>query len=302
MSVNPLYIILLVLGSISILSSFFNMTMFVLLKRIRTEATELIFYLSIACILTNISYIMNFTENPLDSSTAICQAQGFLMLWFETSQAIWATLISYSVYNNIINDDTNHNAYKRIRYILIGFLLPFLVSLTVLLFHKIGYAQHWCWIELPADKNIRNIIYISMYSLFWCSSFLSFYYIQKVINFLEKNYTNKQEKEIIYKYIKRIRLFPIIQMSCLIPGTINRILELIGLRQSFFEYLTVIVISLEGFLYTIVFGFNPIIKTKIDEILQKCCKCFPPNTDQRENDLNNELTVKNLERSETSLN
>ena len=158
MSVNPLYIILLVLGSISILSSFFNMTMFVLLKRIRTEATELIFYLSIACILTNISYIMNFTENPLDSSTAICQAQGFLMIWFDMSQAIWATLISYSVYNNIINDDTNHNAYKRIRYILIGFLLPFLVSLTVLLFHKIGYAQHWCWIELPADKNIRNII------------------------------------------------------------------------------------------------------------------------------------------------
>ena len=302
MSVNHIFIIELLLGSMSILSSFFNMAMFILIKSVRTEATELIFYLSIACILTNISYIMNFTENPLDSSTAICQAQGFLMIWFDMSQAIWATLISYSVYNNIINDDTNHNAYKRIRYILIGFLLPFLLSLTALLLKLLGYAKYWCWIDLTADKNIRNIIYISMYSLFWCSSFLSFYYIQKVINFLEKNYTNKQEKEIIYKYIKRIRLFPIIQLTCLIPWTISPILELFGMKNKFFEYLSVTVYSLEGLLYSIVFGFNPIISRKIEEILQKCCKCFLPKPDQRENDLNNELTVKNLERSETSLN
>ncbi len=270
---HPIYLIEIVLGGLSILSSFFNISVFVLFENVRTEATELIFCLSISCIMTNISYIMHFSEDPTVSKTGICQIQGFLMIWFEISQAIWATLISYSLYNNIINNDNKYSNFKRVQYIIMGFVAPFFMSLSSFVTSLIGFSGYWCWIDMTYSVNIKRIIYSMIFIFFWTLFFFSFYFIRSVINFLEKNYTNKTEKELIYKYIKKIRLYPMIQVMCMIPCSLNRLIQIFGLHLEFFDYLIVIFISIQGFLYGLVFGFEPIIKDQLKEFFQKCCKC-----------------------------
>lgn len=270
---HPIYIIELSIGGLSILSSFFNISIFILFESIRTEATELIFCLSISSIMTNISYIIQFTEDETVSKTGICQAQGFLMIWFEFSQAIWATLISYSVYNNIINNDNKHTRDKRVKYIIIGFIAPFFISLSSYITGIIGYSGYWCWMDMTTNFNVARIIYIMAFSFFWSLFFVSFYFIRNVIIFLEKNYTDKTEKEIIYKYIKKIRLYPMIQVMCMIPCTLNRFIQLFGQHFIIFDYLIVIFFSIQGFLYALVFGFNPFIKDRLKEFFQKYCNC-----------------------------
>jgi Na+/proline symporter len=233
---------------------------------------------------------MNFTESAGDSQSLKCQVQGFLMLWFEPSQAIWATLISYSVYNNIINDDNEHSNLKRVKYILTGFILPLALSSCLLLTHQIGHAKYWCWIDITGNENIRKQIYMSIFGFLWMLFFLSFYFIHKVIRFLERHYTNKTEKEVVYKYIRRIRIFPVIQVCCMIPGTLSRFLQLFGLSHPIFDYFNVIFISMQGLLSSIVFGFNPIIKSKIKEMFQTCCNCcYDEEEDKSKDVLNTEM-------------
>lgn len=291
--IDTIYLVEIVIGGISILSSFFNMLMFIFYRSVRTEASELIFCLSIACIMTNISYIMHFTKNEENTKGFICQTQGFLMMWFELSQAVWATLISHSVYNNIINDDNELTGAKRVKYVLIGFIIPLMASISLLMTKQLGYAKYWCWIDTTTNIYLRKIIYSAIFGFLWLLFFFSFYFIYKVIRFLEKHYTKNDEKEVIYKYIKRIRLFPIIQVSCMIPGTLSRFLQIFGITHIFFDYLNVIFISMQGLLYSLVFGFNPIIKTQVKELFQRCCNCcYEDGEDPKQSVLSTEMAQK----------
>ena len=60
-STNDLCLLILqnICASISIIGSLFNLTMYLILNDLRNEATELIVYLSISSMFTNISYILN---------------------------------------------------------------------------------------------------------------------------------------------------------------------------------------------------------------------------------------------------
>ena len=162
---HPIWLIQMIFGSLSIVSCIFNMVMFLFLEGVKSEATELIFYLSISSIITNISYIMNFEDKGIsDGRKAVCQIQGFLILWFDLSQVIWATLVCYSVYLNIVNN-SEYNNCRRIKYIIIGFIIPFAISLALLCFGLVGSGKYFCWLDI--DKNINYVLGIIIYCFSW---------------------------------------------------------------------------------------------------------------------------------------
>lgn len=268
-----LWILELISASMSLLGSFFNMMMFIIFKDLRNEATELIFCLSISSFFTNFSYLI---INPIHindyKDEKICKIQGFSIIIFEISQSLWATLISYSAFRNTVFQNYEYTCIRRTCYLLIGFGFPFLISLTILLFNGIGKNERWCWIN-QEKFWLQTAIYIFM----WLLIFISFYYIRIVILYLKRIFSDRNERELVNKFTLRIKFIPIIQACCMIPATIGKILHKFYNSQpliNVFDFPIPIFINIQGFFYSLVFGFHPQVKEHLASFCQKfrCCK------------------------------
>ena len=83
---------------------------------------------------------------------------------------------------------------------------------------------------------------------------------------------NKEEKELIIRVTSRLNLFPIVQIICLLPSTINRFLEIFDLNSIYFDYFVVILINSMGILYGIIYCLNPNVRDKIRLVFKiSCC-------------------------------
>jgi hypothetical protein len=259
-----------IFGSLSIAGSFFNISMFLFFKDLRNEATELIFHLSMSCIFTNISYLLAFSPNN-EISSLICNLQGITMIFFESSQAIWVTIISYSAYKNCIFYENGYvyNCQIRISYLVWAYILPLFLVLFCCFYDYVGFNNYWCWIK-EEEKELISVIYLFLWSLIILSGF----YIIKVITFLKNHYTNRKETEMISRYTSKIKYYPIIQICCLIPASICRLLKQIDKNHTLclLELLNIIFLNLQGFLYSLIFGLNPLIIDRIAQKVKDFCK------------------------------
>lgn len=276
-----IYLIEITIGSISLIGSFFNIFCFVFFKSLRCFALEIVFYLSLACMLTNISYMINFIKTNDESfDDTLCKIQGFGMIWFEHSQSIWATLIAYSISKNVVNYDKKvekTSICTRISFVFLGYISPLALSLFAYHSDMIGPSGNWCWIKTTAasDKTKAYTYIMIFYGIMWLMFFISVALICKVVHFLKHLYISRDEKELIYKYTSRLRIFPLIQMLTLIPCTIHRTLDYLSIEcPPWSDYLIVVLISSQGFLYAIVYGFNPKVRSKLSGFIEKyiCCK------------------------------
>ena len=276
---KSIFIIEIIIGSLSLLGSFFNIFCFVFFKSLRCFALEIVFYLSLSCMLTNITYLINIIQNEEEErNNTLCKIQGFSMIWFELSQSIWATLIAYSISKNVINYDKKVEKTQlstRLTFIFLGYVSPLSISLFAYFSDMIGPSGNWCWIK-TTDKDTKGFVYVMIvYGIMWLMFFISVCLIVKVVHFLKNLYISQDEKELIIKYTTKLRVFPLIQMLTLIPCTVQRSLDFFGIKiWDWSEYLIIILISSQGFLYAIVYGFNPKVRNKLSQFVQKfiCCR------------------------------
>ena len=265
---------------LSIMGSLFNIFGYIYFKSIRCFALETVFYLSISCLLTNISYMSNnhFNMNH-DKPSSLCTIQGFMILWFETSQSIWATLISYSIYTNVLNFDkkvVKTSLKTRLSFLFIGYVIPLCFSTFLLIDKKIGPSGNWCYILIKDDGPKTTHLYIIIYSIIWILFIISVIMIVRVVLYLKKLLISEEEKESIYKYIERLRLFPLIQLLILIPCTISRTGEHFDWWQynnNWLNYFVVLITYSQGFLYAIVYGLNPVIRNSMNSLFRNLFGC-----------------------------
>lgn len=265
----------LVLGCISIIGCFFILLIFIIYKSIRSFAMEQVIYLSISCLISTFAYIMqglNREKVRLSNNLEmfnICKIQSFLMVWFENSKFISATLISFTVYRSVIyfeEINTKKTHLRRIIYILIIFALPFIFSLVGLIcFTVFGPSDFWCYIELRSslEDNFDNkIFYLIAYLLIWICIFLNFYFNIRIISYLKKEYSNHEvEIKSTELYVKKLTIFPIVQTILMLPGTLNRLMELCFEENlSVLKLIQVTAACSTGLIYSIVYGMNNQIK------------------------------------------
>ena len=187
-----------------------------------------------------------------------CNIQGFTMVWFENSQYLWCTLIAWSVYNSVICFDGNISQkttfYKRIKYLFIGYVLPFIIALYGFFRDLYGPSGNWCWIESVQEDvyDERKIFSVILFSFVWVLIFSNFTLNYLVIRFLNKEFISPQEKELAKKYIWKLIRYPLIQIICIFPGTIDRLLEVFFHKQvHFLKVLHLICILVQGIAYGI---------------------------------------------------
>jgi hypothetical protein len=240
--------------------------------------------LTISSLLTTCSYLIYFVDiNTKSSDSKLCNFQAFLMLWFENAQYIWGFLIAWSTYQYVIYfEDNNHKTsfFKRLRYNFIGFGLPLIFALVALSRNVFGPSLAWCWIDASAQisdvKNLeKNVFSILSYLFMWILILLNIFLTFKVVRFLNQNYVTRFEREITSKYIWKLLRFIVIQIICVSPGTINRLLQIFFDIQVYeIEVLQLFMVVSQGFLFALAYGFNSQVKkVLLGTCGIYCCSC-----------------------------
>jgi hypothetical protein len=124
----------------------------------------------------------------------------------------------------------------------------------------------WCWLDLEEDKGY--IVSICYYSLCWALIALNCFFICRVAFVLNKELKN--DRVLVGKYVSKLKWYPLVQMLSLTPSTIAGIYLLGNNENDFYLVLLKSIFdSLTGLMFSIVYGFNPAVKSALSELWQK---------------------------------
>lgn len=302
-------------GVFSIVASLFLIAAYAFYKEIRTRSFELIVYLSVSLIITNISYIMHYNKivDPTPSRwDFFCLAQATLMTTGEISQTLFTTFIAYSIYTNIVYFQEvkqeerlakeQREYTSRITYILVGFGIPLLIGLGFIPAGVYGKSNHWCWLATPyfyqlpdSDQskpyNIKIVpeVGIVYYCLIWTLQITNYYFFFSTISILD---SNVEDKAYVSHYIRKLIQFPLIQLFIVFPQTITKFLLTQNLRDLTLPAISVCLITVQGLLYSFSYGYNNSIRKKLKLILKIVfCSCCNDSEENR-NRLTEKLSLK----------
>ena len=154
--------------------------------------------------ISNINYENYFAGNDFENTNNIsCQIQGSLISFFEIGQYLWASLVSNSIYYNIVEYKTNQEEFNnslRTLYYIISYLTPTIFTSTAFFTNSIGPSGNFCWINDinngSKQLHIYQIVIISLYHAFQVFIILiNFITTFRVINYIrrELNIDNMSE-------------------------------------------------------------------------------------------------------------
>lgn len=245
---------------------------FLFMPSLRNAKLELIFYLAIATIFTDISYMIKWN---LTDGDFLCKVQSFIMVLTETSEYIWGFIIGHFIHHAIqhftpdeSSDDTL-SITRRIIYLSLGYLLPLAFTLAAHFLGVLGKAGRWCW--LKDNSWTGKGFQIGEYAVTYFSIIMNFYYTIVVVkdlyreSLLDEDEKEKQSKK--WVIIKMLR-FPFAQIIVLLIATLNRVSFMCTNEYNrVFGSMAIIGMSCQGLLLFFGFGISTgllrMIKNKI---------------------------------------
>ena len=153
---------------------------------------------------------------------------------------------------------------------------------------EFGPAEIWCWIRTTKDDKY-NGFQLAYYILTWIIVFLNTVFVILLIWNLKQLNCND---EMISRYINKLKLYPIIQILSLIPATVNRIMYYFFDRGDIFwlGVLQIIFDSLTGLVFSILYGFNPNVRTIICDFVKGICS-KKENVNKIDNSLDDSASI-----------
>lgn len=266
-----IYFVELSIGILSMIGSSFIIIAFIFYQTLRNKAFELVFYMTIASFFNNLSYLINYidADNRIVQDMTLCRAQAFLMIWSEVSQMTWAFLISYSVYDSVVNfdywsaEDHYSTCIQRIKYLSIGFLWPLVVSTIGLACDYLGPSGKWCWINSITNNPFAIAYGWFIYAILWSSIISGCVITFLVIRFLCRTYSG-QKYVIVSRFVTKLITYPLIQIICWLPATLNRLVfELSGSYNLYLQLFALVFVLSQGLAYAFVYGFNPQVRSAV---------------------------------------
>lgn len=132
--------ILCTLGCVvSLFSSLFIITIYIINKNARNFAFRIVFYLMLSDFCMNIGYLLtwgNYYEHKTNSNTInnICVAQAIITTCFGLSSVIWTSIIAFTLYATVVKNVSNIEEKEK-RYLFIGYAIPFLLSMMYVIYN-----------------------------------------------------------------------------------------------------------------------------------------------------------------------
>ena len=179
---TPLIKTNVILSSFSLIGSLTIIFLFIFRKRLRSFVFNLVFYLSISETLNSIGNIMSihklYANNNFNSK--ICDIQAVVINYTDFSSLTWMCIISYTIYDMMINFNQDFSRKKNI-FLFIGFGLPFIFTIVQsVLFYSTNLNflsqdkvnECWCWIFDIDDNWVAVLVFYIVYWILILGNFL----------------------------------------------------------------------------------------------------------------------------------
>jgi hypothetical protein len=281
----------LIIGIISLISCLISILTYIIFKSIRTFIMEIVLYLTICCFFQTLSYIIYFPDKESKSEDKICQFQASNMLFSGLSQFFWTCLLSFSIYQSVINlkvysrkDQNTNLKITRIVYIFIGFGIPLIIALFGLILNIYGKAGFWCFIDGEAlvknNDNKYKIFYIFIFTILWICILFNLALYSRVIIYIKKSFDEEIEGKNRYKeYTRPLIAYSVIQILWLLPATTNRFYQIFDYSSiEILDFLQSLCDVSQGFFYSLVFGFTPSVRKAISNVFKKRKRTYSGNS------------------------
>jgi hypothetical protein len=270
-----MFILEIFLGSLSCSSLLMIILIFLLYKENRKVFEfELIAYLCFADFINTISYLIYFIDEDEAVNMPLCNTQAFLMVWFEFSQYIIATLLILHGYHSIDTINLNEaECSKRVKYLVVSFVPAFFFALGGLLGGMFGPSGYWC---SCSNEGVNFDIYIIIAHLIMWGIIL-FNLVLAIKSYRKINSLQAHDQKSLDKnYFKQLLMFPIISLIGIVPATLNRIIyNFTEDKLNYFELVHIVFFFPQGLCYTLCIIYFTNIKLYVKKFLNTllCCCC-----------------------------
>ena len=244
-------------ATFALCASFFILLTYARFKHLRKIAFELIVFLSVADIGSNITYLMGSPERHSPE----CKAQAILQQFFEMSSIIWTVVIGYMLWENV---DKERKAFggahfrKKLHTFVWG--IAMLTALLPATTRSYGQTGAWCWVR--GDKTGTIWRFVIFYGPLWgCMTLNGFFYyrVTKKIRMFYSVDSVQQNK--LKNLAGSLKYYPLILIVTWTIPTINRVYNSATQNGSF--PLTIMshgTRGLTGILNAIAYGNTPSVR------------------------------------------
>ncbi|KAI5612240.1 putative G-protein coupled receptor 157 [Silurus asotus] len=151
-------VVVLVSCALSVLGSVLVISTFALWSDLRTTPRKLLVFLSIADLLSAVSYSYGvykvFSDNTWD-----CVTQGAVSTFSNTSSFFWTMAIAVYLYILIVKSSQRLADSLVLYFHLISWGVPMAITVAAVSLQKIGYdasevSVGWCWISIEEDDHV----------------------------------------------------------------------------------------------------------------------------------------------------
>uniref|UniRef100_A0A7M5XC19 G-protein coupled receptors family 2 profile 2 domain-containing protein n=1 Tax=Clytia hemisphaerica TaxID=252671 RepID=A0A7M5XC19_9CNID len=128
-------------SSLSLIGSFVVLVLILILKEYHMDAQKMILFMVLSAFIDSIAYLMGDAET---THGATCEAQSFLMQYFDWATLLWVTMITTNLILIIKNKQSPKYYYIYHAVVWLGALFFAIVPFFE---NTYGHAGLWCWIK-----------------------------------------------------------------------------------------------------------------------------------------------------------
>lgn len=273
-----LWIVICVCAGISLIGSLFIICMYLTFPGLRGYSFRLVLYLSVADLLTSIMFII-----PENAFPAWCEMKGGLINFTSLWRIFLTAVIANSIFISYKSEEIDFRKREKI-YIFIIAVLSVLLSILPYTTHSYGHAQGICWIIANGDSIIMGTIWriFAYYGPLWSVFFYNTVVYTILVRRMRKELDSVTAEDIyLEEVIKRLRIYPLVLMICMVPTSLNRIYDTFNPDSPSFELTCIAfgILSCMGLFNAIVYGLTPSVKYSIISALSNSSSYTEYETD-----------------------
>jgi hypothetical protein len=179
-----------------------------------------------------------------------------------------AGLISYSLYKMVVLNDFSviNNEKAHLSFCLI---FPLILTPLPLFTNSYGESKGWCWIQHIGSIEIFWMI-LEFYGLLILMILLNIYIYLKIYWNLKDGKCLSKDRELIKKFMNRVKWYPIIMVVCYGTNLFHRIYYIIYQDANpILDLISGNLGSLVGFINTIAYGITETVRASYAKAIRK---------------------------------